>query len=100
MIIDAGTGYLPDELVAVIGEVTMVVKPCYLTLRRATQHFHPHNIIVIKEEGRALTVNDVSHVLHAPIAAQIPYDSAISRAVDAGLLVSRAEVLFGPYFTN
>jgi hypothetical protein len=98
--IDAGTGYLPDELRNAGAEITMVVKPCYLSLRRATQLSRPTNCIVIREEGRALTVKDVGNVLGVPVVAEIPYEAAISRAVDAGLLSSRAEQLIGPYFTS
>ena len=96
--IDAGTGYLPDELRNAEVEVTMVVKPCYLALRRATALSRPTNIVVIREEGRALTVKDVGNVVGSPILAEIPYSAPISRAVDAGLLTSRAEQLIGPFF--
>lgn len=98
VIVDAGIGYLPDELRKAEADVTMVVKQCYLSLRRATQLSRPTNVIVIREEGRALTVKDVGHVIGSPVIAEIPYEPAISRAVDAGLLMSRAEQLIGPYF--
>ena len=100
IVIDAGTGFLPPELTAVITEVTMVLKPCYLSLRRATQQQRPNNVVVITEEGRALTVSDVSHVIGVPVFAQVPYEAAISRAVDAGLLVSRAPSLFQRHFVE
>ena len=100
IVIDSGTGYLPDELRNSGSTISMVVKPCYLSLRRATQLSRPSNVIVIREEGRALTVKDVGHVLGVPIAAEIPYEPAISRAVDAGLLMSRAEQLLGPCFPD
>jgi hypothetical protein len=96
--IDAGTGYLPDELRNTKADITMVVKPCYLALRRATALSRPTNIVVIREEGRALTVKDVGNVIGSPILAEIPYSAPISRAVDAGLLLSRAEQLMGPFF--
>jgi hypothetical protein len=54
-------------------------------------------VFVIKEENRALTVKDVGNVLGVPVAAEIPYEAAISRAVDAGLLTARAEQLFGKF---
>ena len=55
IVIDAGIGYLPDELRNGKADVTMVVKQCYLSLRRATQLSKPTNVIVIREEeiGRA-----------------------------------------------
>jgi len=93
VVVDAGVGYLPVELTQAASKIITVVKPCYLTLRRATQLPTPHSVFVVKEEGRALTVKDVGHVLNAPIEAEIPYEAAISRAVDAGLLPSRVEQL-------
>lgn len=94
-IIDAGAGRLPHPLVEAAHKVITVVKPCYLTLRRATQLPPPSSVFVVTEPGRALTVKDVGHVLNAPIEAEIPYEPAISRAVDAGLLPSRVENLLG-----
>jgi hypothetical protein len=81
-----------------MGSVSMVVKPCYLSLRRASRLPRPSNVFVIKEDNRALTVKDVGNVLSVPIAAEIPYEAAISRAVDAGLLPARVEQLFGICF--
>lgn len=98
VIIDAGTAFVPELLTQAVHNVSMVVKPCYLSLRRASRIARPSNIFVIKEENRALTVKDVGNVLGVPIAAEIPYEAAISRAVDAGLLTARAEQLFGNYF--
>lgn len=97
-VIDAGITFVPDEVRQAVDTVTMVTRPCYLSLRRATHLPKPHNVIVIREEARALTVNDVSHVLGVPKFAEIPYNPAISRAVDAGLLTSRCEQLFADVF--
>lgn len=97
VIIDAGTTYVPEVLTQAVNNVSMVVKPCYLSLRRASRLPRPSNVFVIKEDNRALTVKDVGNVLGVPVAAEIPYEAAISRAVDAGLLTARAEQLFGSY---
>lgn len=98
VIIDAGTTFVPEVLTQAVQNISMVVKPCYLSLRRASRLARPSNVFVIKEENRALTVKDVGNVLGVPIAAEIPYEAAISRAVDAGLLTARAEQLFGNHF--
>jgi hypothetical protein len=98
VIIDAGTTFVPDALTTAMTDVSMVVKPCYLSLRRASRLPRPSNVYVVKEENRALTVKDVGNVLGVPIAAEIPYEAAISRAVDAGLLPARVEQLFGNCF--
>ena len=99
IVIDAGTTFLPDELRRAVAHVTMVVKPCYLSLRRASRMQRPTQLFVVCEESRALTIKDVGHVLGMPVTCEIPYTSAISRAVDAGMLPSRAEQLFGPFMT-
>ena len=100
VIFDAGTGFIPEVLRNAVSEITMVTRSCYLSLRHATTLQRPTNAFLIEESGRALTASDVSHVLGVPIMAKIPYDSTISRAVDAGLLPSRVEQLFAPHFTN
>ena len=94
VIVDAGTTYVPDFVRASFSAVPLVTRACYLSLRRATQLPRPTHVVVIKEEARALTVTDVSNVLGVPVMAEIPYESAISRAVDAGLLSARSEQLF------
>lgn len=97
VVIDAGTTFVPDHVRSAMTCTTMVTKACYLSLRRATNLARPTNVIVIKEEARALTSRDVSQVLGAPVIAEIPYQSAISRTVDAGLLVDRCEQLIGQF---
>jgi len=99
VIIDAGIAFIPDELRHAVSQVTMVVKPCYLSLRRASRMQRPTQLFVVCEESRALTIKDVGHVLGMPVTCEIPYTPAISRAVDAGMLPSRAEQLFGPFLT-
>lgn len=100
VVIDAGTGFLPEVVRKAVQEVTMVTRPCYLSLRHATHVPKPTNVFVIEEPQRALTTKDIGHVLGVPISAKIPFDAAISRAVDAGLLPSRVEQLFGQHITN
>ena len=99
VVIDAGTTYVPDHVRLAMTTTTLVTKPCYLSLRRATNLARPTNVILIKEEARALTSRDVSHVLGVPVVAEIPYQAAISRTVDAGLLANRCEQLLGEYLT-
>ena len=79
--------WAPDEAP---GRSLMVIRGCYLALRRAaTHHPKPDGIIFIREPGRALTEIDVSAAIGAPIVLTIDIDPSIARAVDAGLLVSR-----------
>ena len=73
----------------------LVSRPCYLSLRRAVRGPRPTGAIVVRDEGRALTVRDVESVLNVPVVATVPVDSAVARAVDAGLLADRWQDLFG-----
>ncbi len=100
VIIDAGTGFIPGEIAQAVRQITLVTKPCYLSLRRATTMPRPHNVAVVCEEGRALTVADVGHVLGVDVVAEVPHNTAIARAVDAGLLPSRVEQLFGSQLSH
>jgi MinD-like ATPase involved in chromosome partitioning or flagellar assembly len=68
----------------------LVLRPCYLALRRAeAAPIRPSGVILVNEEGRSLTRRDVEEVLGVPVRAEIPYEPAVARAVDAGLLTSR-----------
>ncbi len=90
VVIDAGTGVPPAVLVGAATHNLLVTRPCYLALRRAVATgLQPTGIVLIEEPGRALTVRDVERSLNAPVVAELQYDPAVARAVDAGLLASR-----------
>lgn len=68
----------------------LVLRPCYLALRRAeAAPIRPSGVILVNEQGRSLTRRDVEDVLGVPVRAEIPYEPAVARAVDAGLLTTR-----------
>lgn len=68
----------------------LVVRPCYLALRRVTScGERPDAVVVVSEAGRALRTSDVCEVVGAPLLAEIPQHPSIARVVDAGLLASR-----------
>lgn len=73
------------------GDVTyMVVRPCYMALRRAVAaDMKADGIVLIEEPGRALGLRDVERALGIPVVAVITFDPGIARAVDAGLLACR-----------
>lgn len=89
-VVDAGTGPPPPDLLAVATHSLLVTRPCYLALRRAVAcGVHPTGIVLLGEPGRALNARDVEHAVGAPVVAELHYDPAVARAVDAGLLASR-----------
>lgn len=68
----------------------LVLRPCYLALRRAmTAPLRPSGVVLVQETGRSLSRRDVEDVLGVPVWAEVPFDAHVARAVDAGLLASR-----------
>ena len=85
----AATG--PGLVLAAGASVSLLVlRPCYLALRRAqAAPIRPSGVILVNEPGRSLTRRDVEEVLGVPVRAEIPYEAGVARAVDAGLLTTR-----------
>jgi hypothetical protein len=68
----------------------LVVRACYLALRRAVAlPLRPSGVVLVEEPGRALDARDVQDVLGVPVVACVAQDPAVARAVDAGLLATR-----------
>lgn len=68
----------------------LVIRSCYLALRRAVAApIRPSAVVLVAEPGRVLTAADVEDVLGVPVRAEVPWNEHIARAVDAGLLASR-----------
>jgi hypothetical protein len=89
-------GRLDDPAALAFAEVAglgiVVLRGCYLGLRRAVRHpaiADAVGAILIDEHGRSLGAPDVEDVLGIPVLATIPARTAIARAVDAGVLPSR-----------
>jgi MinD superfamily P-loop ATPase len=90
VVVDAGNGPPDAALQAAATQSLLVIRPCYLALRRAVAlAVRPTGVVLINEPGRALAARDVEHALGVPVVAEVPTDPAISRAVDAGLLAAR-----------
>ncbi len=92
VVIDAGSA--DDELGrAFLRAATlrfMVVRPCYLALRAAQRRSEPTDgVVVVTEPGRALSTADVAAAAGVPVVAELPWDPATARLVDAGLLLAR-----------
>jgi hypothetical protein len=93
VVVDAGviTG---DSVAAVVAasapDSLLVTRSCFLALRRAlVAPIRPSAVVLVIEEGRALTASDIETVLGAPVRAQVMITAQVARAVDAGVLVSR-----------
>ena len=68
----------------------LVIRPCYLALRRAlAAPVEASGIVLVGEPQRALQQADVEDVLGLRVRAAIPWRPAIATAVDAGLLARR-----------
>ena len=65
----------------------LVLRPCYLAVRRAVAlSLRPNALVIIDEPGRSLRVDDIEEVLGVPAAARLLVDPAVARTVDSGLL--------------
>jgi hypothetical protein len=92
VVIDAGvaTSGTALDLAATSTASFLVLRPCYLALRRAAAApTRPSGVILISEPGRALRPADIEHVIGVPVRAVIETDAAVARAVDAGLMSCR-----------
>jgi MinD-like ATPase involved in chromosome partitioning or flagellar assembly len=68
----------------------LVLRPCYLSLRRALKApVRPSGVVLVSEPGRSLGRHDVEAVLGVPVRAVVPVEPAVARSVDAGLLGAR-----------
>ncbi len=92
IIIDGGA-LPPPELAVVADHSLLVVRACYLAVRRASRAAaRPTGVVHVKEPGRALSSLDVTRAVGVDVVAEGPLDASIARAVDAGLLAARLPV--------
>ena len=78
----------------------LVVRPCYLALRRASTSPKPDSIIIVEETSRALRPRDVEQVVGVRVMATVPIDPTIARCVDAGLLATQLPPLLATSLTG
>ena len=77
-------------LMATADRKVLVVRACYLALRRAQRlAVAGHDIVEVREGGRALSTIDIEAVVGRPVLARIDVDPGIARVADAGLLGTR-----------
>jgi hypothetical protein len=77
-------------LVAAATHSLLVLRPCYLALRRAlASSLRPSGVVLVDEPGRSIRRGDIEDALGVPVRAVVAHDPRIARAVDAGLLARR-----------
>lgn len=92
VVVDCGTQPrgVARAVVASSDTSLLVLRPCYLAVRRAmTETLRATGLVLVHEPGRSLTGRDIADVLGVPVRAEVEVDPAVARAVDAGLLASR-----------
>jgi Mrp family chromosome partitioning ATPase len=93
VVVDAGVvtdGSPALPLVTEARHALLVTRPCFLALKRlSASSVRPSGVVLVDEPGRALGRSDVEEVAGAPVLAEVTFDPAVARAVDAGLLASR-----------
>jgi hypothetical protein len=71
------------------GRSLLVLRPCFLALRRAIDApLRPSGVVLVAEDGRAITATDVEEALGVPVLARVRVTDSVARAVDAGLLAA------------
>jgi hypothetical protein len=93
-IVDVGVPSAPalEALVEVADASIVVVRACYLALRRAVRVpavASATGVVLVEEPGRALGARDVGDVLGVPVMATVAVRSSVARAIDAGVFPAR-----------
>lgn len=92
VVADCGTSPSGAALAVAAGATHsfLVLRPCYLALRRAVAApLRPSGVVLVDEPHRSLCAADVEAALDVPVRAVVPVHESIARAVDAGLLGAR-----------
>lgn len=93
-VVDAGRADGPASRMTVeVADVSVVVvRGCYLSLRRAVRTpltARAAGIAFLDEPGRSLSGAEARDVLERPVLVRVPVRAPIARAVDAGLIATR-----------
>jgi len=91
-VLTAGRTPALHALVEVADASVVVVRCCYLALRRAVRlelTASATGAVFVDEGGRALGAHDVANVLGIPVLATVSLRASTARAIDAGVLPSR-----------
>lgn len=96
VVVDAGTNPrgLAMALAALAPRSFLVLRPCYLGLRRAGAFpLRPSRVLLVDEPDRTIRPEDVASVVDAEVTV-LPWSVSLSRAVDVGSLSGRAPRAF------
>ena len=90
----ADCGTLVDETARIVAEQAsaslLVLRPCFLAVRRALlAPTRPSGVVLVEEDGRALSSRDVEEVLGVPVRARIECSREVARLIDCCLLTAR-----------
>lgn len=89
-VLAAATGDVGLTLAASASQSLLVLRPCFLALRRAlTAPLRPSAVVLVAEDGRSITASDVEAALAVPVSACVRVTAQVARAVDAGLLAAQ-----------
>jgi hypothetical protein len=93
-VLDLGTAIAPSAraLLEVADAAAIVVRGCYLALRRAVGApglARTSGVAAVDEAGRSLRAKDCADVLDRPLLAQFSVRAPVARAVDAGVFGTR-----------
>ena len=91
VVVDAGSTGPPDRWLVHGARPVMVIRACYLGIQAALAQplALGTSVVVVEEPGRALRLSDVTAVFNGHKVIAVPWDPAVSRAVDSGLLAHR-----------
>lgn len=92
VVVDCGTRPGPVGRILARGadRSILVTRACYVAMHRQSMHeLAPTEVALVREPNRSLRPDDLALAVGAPVRTTVPFDPAVSRAVDAGLLRSR-----------
>lgn len=79
-----------ERLLSMAARSTLVTRACHLAVRAAQALPPPDDVVLVARRGRSLRAADVEAAVGAPVRAEIRWDPAVARAVDAGRFASRS----------
>ena len=89
-VLDAGTGPAWPSVAVPDAHALLVVRNCYLALRRAVvSEVRPSGVVLVEDPDRALSRRDVADVLADLPFTAVSVDPAVGRAIDAGVFAAR-----------